>query len=126
MDDLKSFFRFFVRVFVCFLFLLLGIILFASDIEKAMREPKKIEDLYSKATSLKYVEDDVLGDKVYETCPRSSYIEAVETVQGEDGGSSPVFDFKFRPRIGNEKKCPAVTVSISRSTGEAWIMSFER
>ena len=126
MGDLKSFFKFFAKFFAFFLLSLLGLVLFILHLEKLNHEPRKIENLHSKATSLKYVEDDVLGDKVYETCPRSSYIEAVETVQGEDGGSSPVFDFKFRPRIGNEKKCPAVTVSISRSTGEAWIMSFER
>ena len=87
------------------------------------------ENLLSRATCLKYAENDVLGKKPYsETCPRSSYSEQVEILSSVSGeaNKSGGFAFKFHPVPGNEKTCPAVTIVVSRHTGEAWVTDVEK
>jgi hypothetical protein len=84
--------------------------------------------LLSQETTLKYAENDVLGRKLYsETCPRTSYLEKTELVSKVDisKNQSPSFAFKFSPKLGSEKKCPPVTIEVSRRTGEAWIINVE-
>lgn len=87
------------------------------------------EDLLSRETCLKYAEDDVLGKKLYsETCHRSSYSEQVEMLSSANGEASKSggFAFKFHPVPGKENACPAVTIVVSRHTGEAWVTNVEK
>ncbi len=87
------------------------------------------QDLLSKETCLKYVEDDVLGKKLYsETCPRSSYLPNVDLISDVSAAakSSGGFAFKFHPIPGKENACPALTIVVSRHTGEAWITDVEK
>lgn len=87
------------------------------------------KNLLSRETCLKYSEQDVLGKKPYsETCPRLSYSEQVEILSSVSGeaNKSGGFAFKFHPIPGNEKACPAVTIVVSRHTGEVWVTNAEK
>lgn len=87
------------------------------------------ENLLSRETCLKYAEHDVLGQKLYsETCPRAFYSEQVEMLSSANGEASKSggFAFKFHPIPGKEKACPAVTIVVSRHTGEAWVTNVEK
>ncbi len=35
---------------------------------------------------------------------------------------SPTYEFNFTPKTGYEDQCPAVPVSVSRDTGEVWLL----
>lgn len=86
------------------------------------------KSLLSFETCLKFVEEDVLGKRLYsETCERSSYSEQVELLNSSSDIDKPgACQFIFHPIPGKEKACPAVTISVSRYTGEAWVTNVEK
>jgi hypothetical protein len=87
------------------------------------------QDLLSEKTALGFAESDVLGNRLYkETCSRISYLDKVEMVSSEEKNEVKIggYAFKFRPKVGNEKMCPSVTVVVSRHTGEAWVTNIEK
>jgi len=75
--------------------------------------------LLSDEALIAIISNDVLGHPAYgKSCPRSSYIRAVESQLGGDKGTGY---FVFKPVEGQRKHCPPIAIITDRNTGEAWI-----